>query len=69
MTEAIIAVVALIAGLIGGWVLGNRSVAALTTERDEARREADERRTKIAETAVEIAALHAQRDERAALRG
>ena len=64
MTEAIIAVVALIAGLIGGWVLGNRSVAALTAERDEARREADERRTKIAETAVEIAALQAQRDER-----
>jgi DNA recombination protein RmuC len=64
VTEAIIAVVALIAGLIGGWVLGNRSVVALTAERDEARREADERRTKIAETAVEIAALQAQRDER-----
>jgi DNA recombination protein RmuC len=64
MTEAIIAVVALIAGLIGGWVLGNRPVAALKAERDEARREADERRTRIAETAVEIAALQAQRDER-----
>ena len=64
MTEAIISVVALIAGLIGGWVLGNRPVAALKAERDEARREADERRTKITETAVEIAALQAQRDER-----
>ncbi len=64
MIEAIIAVVALIAGLFGGWLLGNRPVAALKAERDEARREADERRTKIAETAVEIAALHAQRDER-----
>ena len=64
MIEAIIAVVALIAGLFGGWLLGNRPVAALTAERDEARREADERRTKIAETAVEIAALQAQRDER-----
>jgi DNA recombination protein RmuC len=64
VTEAIIAVVALIAGLIGGWVLGNRPVAALKAERDEARREADERRTKITETAVEIAALQAQRDER-----
>jgi DNA recombination protein RmuC len=62
--EAIIAVVALIAGLFGGWLLGNRPVAALKAERDEARREADERRTKIAETAVEIAALQAQRDER-----
>ena len=64
MIEAIIAVVALIAGLFGGWLLGNRPVAALKAERDEARREADERRTKIAETAVEIAALQAQRDER-----
>ena len=64
MIEAIIAVVALIAGLVGGWLLGNRPVAALTAERDEARREADERRTRIAETAVEIAALQAQRDER-----
>ena len=64
MIEAIIAVVALIAGLIGGWLLGNRPVAAVQAERDEARREADERRTKIAETAVEIAALQAQRDER-----
>jgi DNA recombination protein RmuC len=64
VTEAIIAVVALIAGLFGGWLLGNRPVAALKAERDEARREADERRTKIAETAVEIAALQAQRDER-----
>jgi DNA recombination protein RmuC len=62
--EAITAVVALIAGLFGGWLLGNRPVAALKAERDEARREADERRTKIAETAVEIAALQAQRDER-----
>lgn len=64
MTEAIIAVAALIAGLVGGWLLGNRPVASLKAERDEARREADERRTKIAETAVEIAALQAQRDER-----
>jgi len=64
VTEAIIAVVALIAGLVGGWLLGNRPVAALKADRDEARREADERRTKIAETAVEIAALQAQRDER-----
>ena len=64
MIEAITAVVALIAGLFGGWLLGNRPVAALKAERDEARREADERRTKIAETAVEIAALQAQRDER-----
>lgn len=64
VTEALIAVAALIVGLAIGWWLAARPITALRAERDEARREADERRTKIAETAVEIAALQAQRDER-----
>lgn len=64
MTEALIAVVALLAGLIVGWWLGGRPVPGLKAERDTARQQADERGTKLAGAAAEVAALQAQRDER-----
>ncbi|WP_353217740.1 DNA recombination protein RmuC, partial [Sandarakinorhabdus sp.] len=68
MTEAQIAaamaVAALLIGFAAAWVLASRPLAGLRTERDEARAQADDRRTKIAETAVEIKALQTQIAER-----
>ena len=64
MTEALIAVAALVFGFAVAWVLAKRPEPALRAERDEARKEADERRTRLAETAVEIRALQTQIAER-----
>ncbi|WP_164156422.1 DNA recombination protein RmuC [Sandarakinorhabdus rubra] len=64
MTEAIIAVIALLVGIAAGWWLASRPVAMLRTERDTARAEADERRTKLAEAAVEVRALQVGQEER-----
>jgi DNA recombination protein RmuC len=64
VTEAVIAVVALLLGLAAGWLLAGRGVKALQAERDEARTQADERRTKLAEAAVEIRALQVGKEER-----
>ena len=60
----LVAVLALLGGLGLGWWLASRPVAALKAERDAARSEADERRTRVAAAAVEIAALQAERSER-----
>ena len=61
MSETLFVIAALLVGVAAGgllvWLLGKGQL-------DKARREADERRTKLAETAVEIAALQAQRAER-----
>lgn len=63
MSDAVLILIALMAGLVLGaglvWL-------ALRGPLASARREADDRRTRLAETAVEIAALQAQRDEREA---
>lgn len=64
MTEAVIIIAALVLGFSAAWLLASRPVAALKVERDAARQEADERRTKLAETAVEIKALQTQIAER-----
>ncbi len=61
---AAVAVAAVLAGLLLGWWLARRPVAALAAERDAARAEADERRERLGQAAVEIRALQAQREER-----
>jgi DNA recombination protein RmuC len=66
VTDALIAVIALLAGLVAGWWLGGRPLAALRQERDSARHEGEERARKLGEAAVEIAALQAQKAEREA---
>ena len=62
--DAVIAVVALLAGLAAGWFLGARPIAALRAERDEARAQAEERRETLGKAAVEIAALREREGER-----
>ena len=62
--EAVIAVLALLAGLAGGWFLGRQPLAALKAERDEARAQAEERRETLGKAAVEIAALREREGER-----
>jgi DNA recombination protein RmuC len=61
---ALLSVLALLGGLGLGWWLAGRPVAALRAERDAARGEADERRTRLAEAAVEIKSLQTQIAER-----
>lgn len=68
MIEAPLALAAVIAalllGLAMGWWLAGRPLAAIRAERDEARREAEERRERLGQTAVEIAALREREIER-----
>lgn len=68
MIDASLALAAAILSLlIGGglgWWLAARPLADRTAERDAARAEADERRTKLAEAAVEIRALQVGQEER-----
>lgn len=57
MMMAAVAGLAVVAGLLLGWWLARRPLAALVAERDAARAEADERRETLGRAAVEIAAL------------
>lgn len=57
MMMAVVVVPAVLAGLLLGWWLARRPMAALLAERDSARAEADDRRETLGKAAVEIAAL------------
>jgi len=60
----LVAVLALLGGLALGWWLANRPVLTLRAERDEARKQAEERGTKLAGAAAEIKGLQTQISER-----
>lgn len=66
MTESLIVFAALLIGLAVGWWLGQRPLAAVQAERDAARADAESRRETLGKSAVEIAALQTQVNEREA---